>query len=131
MECWIVMFFGLILFDVVMCWIMMGCKILFFLVCDVVGKLIVGLYELNVWWILLEVLFSFLESVGQQLILLLFNKVVIKWCEFCNMFGNVVMEVVIMCVGFCEMMVVMFGGDFEILLLGDVEVLVLIDCMVG
>lgn len=130
-ECRIATSSGSTSLDAATCRIMMGRKTSFSPARDAAGKSIAGSYELNVRWILPEASPSPLESVGQQLTLLLSNKAVIKRCELRNMPGNVAMEAVTMCAGFREMMAAMFGGDPETSPPGDAEVLVLIDRTVG
>ncbi len=117
--------------DAATCRIMTGRKTSFSPARDAAGMPVAGSYELKVRWVLPEAAPSPLKTAGQRLTLLLSNKAVIKRCELRDMPGNVAVEAMTACAGFREMIAGMLGENPERSPPGDVEVLVLMDRIVG
>ncbi|BCA61696.1 hypothetical protein HMP09_0930 [Sphingomonas sp. HMP9] len=98
---------------------------------DAAGRPVAGSYDLKVRWVLPEAPISPLQNAAQKLTLLLSNKAAIKSCELRDLPANVAVDATTMCAGFREMFATMFGGDPAVSPPGDVEVMVLIDRIIG
>lgn len=117
--------------DAATCRIITGRKTSFSPARDAVGKPVAGSYDLKVRWVLPEAPLSPLQNAGQKLTLLLSNKAAIKRCEVRNLPANVAVDATTLCAGFREMVATMFGGDPAVSPPGDVELIVLIDRIIG